>query len=517
MLKPTITKHMHSSFHSVVLCQLATVNLIKLPSTHQSRKAAFKNLFKSHLQGFIPATSILGFCFEFGLAGLSVNYAIAAKMYQIAASKSDGLAQLRLSFWRTHGRPNVQINLLEALHWKKRCNLMGASSRAWLESVVIEIPEASFCLALCYYNGISVQKNDETAFQLCKAAAEKGVPSAQNVLGNFYLEGSGCVGNPSTALKWYIKAARAKNPAAIYNIGTMFERGLAVELNPFQAFEWYQRAATYGSVNALNVLGIFLEQGVGTVASPHRAVEKYTQAALQGHPHAQYNLARCYHDGFGGAKNDYVAFSWFQQSAAQGHEMAQLSAAICYEFGIGVERNMGMAEKNYMLCFKNGNARAHARLIPIVGQRVLAASRAILSGHHKELQTTGDIPNRWTGMHSLPTELKYHILDMLNEGSVLTQERMEFIISSSTNQMEDPAASNILPDPRSLRALSAKNKEFERKYTEDWESEASNSLDELLIGFDKSMEAICDCNTPRSSCQEIKHVTYALGLLGILD
>ncbi|KAJ3108191.1 ERAD-associated protein [Phlyctochytrium bullatum] len=336
----------------------------------------------------VTALAVLAFFHEFGMGGLDTDFREAERLYTEAANQDCGLAQARLAFLKTHGRPNIKINHSEAEKWRNACRAQtsGSSSDGGIPSTIrwlrlaaeASVPSAQFCLALCHYNGIAVPPNDREAFRWCEMAAMQGHPGAQNVLGNLYIEGSGCPVNPTQGLRWYIRAAEKKEAAAIYNIGTLFERGLAVEEDPVQAFEWYVRASVFGSVNAQNVLGIFHEQGIGVHQNPARAVYYYRTAALSGHPHAQYNLGRCYHDGFGVQADDSLAVMWFRMGAEQGHALSLLSMAVCAEVGIGIPADRERSLSYYRRAAARDSFEARRRLGPVVAFSLLRATRALL-------------------------------------------------------------------------------------------------------------------------------------------
>lgn len=385
---PSLRALAHFALATKLLCDTAQVEPKASPASaddepsisHPFERKAYPLFLKSHHEGLPIGTAVCGLYAEFGLGGQEIDMKEAERLYVLAANRGSGLAQARLTFLKTHGRPGIKINLSEAEHWGAECKKHGESAVQWLKQAASSnIAAAQFCLALCYYNGIAVKSDDSKAFKWCEAAGVLGHPGAQNVLGNLYIEGSGCTANPNLGLRWYIKAAEKKEAAAIYNIGTLFERGLAVEQDINQAFEWYVRAAVFGSVNAQNVLGIFHEQGLGVPRHSTRAAQYYRTAALNGHPHAQYNLGRCYHEGIGVTADNSMAVTWFRMGAEQRHTLSMLSLAICYERGIGVKPNRQRAMDYYVRALKKGSLEARKRLVPIVAGRFLAAARVLLN------------------------------------------------------------------------------------------------------------------------------------------
>lgn len=66
------------------------------------------------------------------------------------------------------------------------------------------------------------QVDEETAFQLCKVAAENKDTDAQYELGLMYLEGRGCEDDENLALHWLWQASIAGHAAAAQVIKYMF-------------------------------------------------------------------------------------------------------------------------------------------------------------------------------------------------------------------------------------------------------------------------------------------------------
>ncbi|KAJ3322750.1 hypothetical protein HDV06_002801 [Boothiomyces sp. JEL0866] len=390
---------------SLVYLTLASNSLVTIPTPR-----TIKWLLKAHLLNNYLATTLLGFCFEFGII-VDRNPKIGETLYRKAAQKC-GLAALRLAFLKTHGRVGVSIDLCEAKKLNQIVKKLDCT--LWLLMAANEgMAEAQFCIAICYQTGI-IQQDYSKAFYFCKKAASQGLSQAQNLVGNYYLEGVGCEADAETAMIWYIKGAEQREPTSIYNIGTLFERGLGVPASITIAIQWYERAARYQSINANNVLGVFHEQGIATPSIPEKAVEYYSTAALYGHPHAEYNLARCFHDGFGVNRNDFMAFSLYMKAAKQNHNLAQLSVGICYEYGIGVEIDMEESIRYYIQASINNCSIAKLRLVPLIIKKIHLASKVLNETDFKPF-------------NSLPVEIKLHILSFLNLLEILSYNEIEEI------------------------------------------------------------------------------------------
>lgn len=410
--------------YPIILFALATNTLI----SHRNPIKAFKLFLKSASMGYHPALSVIGFYMEFGILGFAPNFIVAQRLYTMAARRGCEFGMARLAFLKTHGRPGIIIDHLEAEQWRYRLSKQGDGSLPWLMLVAESdvLPAAQFCISLCYYNGIAYKENDETAFIWCYRAAKMGHAGAQNVLGNLFVERE----MPDHALQWYKRAAIQREAAALYNIGTLYERGLAVPQSDTDAFKWYKEAAALGSINAQNVLGIFYEQAIGTMQDAGQAVKWYTESAMQGHPHAQYNLARCYHDGFGVLESQPLAFHWFSLASSQNHSLSHLSLAISHEFGIGTHIAPPQVYLPlYLEAAKQGQVIAVRRLSMIVASDLVTASRGLIS----PLQPKPTHKFR-TGIWSLPQEVLEHILSYLNPAGILTKRQELNILQFALNR-----------------------------------------------------------------------------------
>ncbi|KAI8896864.1 hypothetical protein BC833DRAFT_566268 [Globomyces pollinis-pini] len=378
----------------------------------------FNYILKSHCMKNNLATSILGFCFEFGI-GIDRNLKTSFKLYTI--SDMIPLSQLRLAFLLTHGRSGIIINIKLASFYYKLIEIHFKKSICWLQLLAHHgLPHAQFCLAVAYLKSNSCHHNIELTFYWCQKSARLNFSQSENLLGNLYVEGLGCEKDVDLGMLYYIRAAEKREATSIYNIGTLFERGLGVEASMTTAIQWYKRAAIYNSINAHNCLGIFYEQGLIDVPNcDELAVYHYTQASLAGNSHAQYNLARCYHTGLGCEKNNTIAFDLYQQASHQDHQLAQLSLAICYEFGFGIEINTELAFQSYVTAAQNDSEPAKLRLIPMVIKRVLDCSMALVTN------------SKSNPFNQLPVELVLEILSYVNTLQLISNQDLMDIYTST--------------------------------------------------------------------------------------
>jgi TPR repeat protein len=158
--------------------------------------------------------------------------------------------------------------------------------------------EAQFRLALVYFLGEEVPRDDAQAVEWFRKAAEQGNPDAQFGLGLLYRDG---------------------------------ERG--VPRDDAQAVEWFRKAAEQGYADAQFGLGLMYDMGEGVSEDDAQAVEWYRKAAEQGYAKAQYLLGMMHAAGTGAPKDLVIAHKWANLAASSGEKGA-------HEYLASLERNM---------------------------------------------------------------------------------------------------------------------------------------------------------------------------------
>ena len=103
------------------------------------------------------------------------------------------------------------------------------------------------------------------------AAANGGLPTAQNELGLFYLSGALGLADINSAVAWFTQAAKSNFPSAQNNLAALFERGTGVERNYATAAQLYTAAAQQGNAPATLALARFQAAGVAGAIDLPRA------------------------------------------------------------------------------------------------------------------------------------------------------------------------------------------------------------------------------------------------------
>ncbi len=110
--------------------------------------------------------------------------------------------------------------------------------------------KAQFAMAIIFYEGLGVSKNEEQAVSWMTKSASQGFAKAQFGLGLMYESGIGVNIDNEQAVEWYMKAADQGFAEAQFNLGTMYSSGLGVDRNPILAYQWFSLAANQGHQNA---------------------------------------------------------------------------------------------------------------------------------------------------------------------------------------------------------------------------------------------------------------------------
>ncbi len=101
--------------------------------------------------------------------------------------------------------------------------------------------DAMFCLYQCYSKGLGVEKNEDTAFEWLRCAAEKEESDALYLMALEYREGGRVEKDEAQFIRLLQKAA-ADNGDAMYLLGACYEHGAGVERDLARAVELYEQA-----------------------------------------------------------------------------------------------------------------------------------------------------------------------------------------------------------------------------------------------------------------------------------
>ncbi len=102
--------------------------------------------------------------------------------------------------------------------------------------------QALFCLYLAYSKGWGVEKNEDTAFDMLRCAAEKEEPEAVYLMALEYREGGRVEKDEAQFIRLLEKAVALGDGDAMYLMGACYEHGSGVPVDLKRAAELYEQA-----------------------------------------------------------------------------------------------------------------------------------------------------------------------------------------------------------------------------------------------------------------------------------
>jgi len=187
--------------------------------------------------------------------------------------------------------------------------------------------EALYYLAGCSAEGWNGCPKDEKKanklYQRGSQSADTGNPFAQYCRALCYLEGIGVDKDETEAVKWLRKAAEQGNAPAQYHLGVCYSKGDGVPEDETEAVKWNLKSAVQGFPPAQSDIGARYERGDGVPRDREEAVKWYRLAAEQGFPPALYNLGVCYLFGMGVPQDKEEGVKWLRLAAERGDSWAK--------------------------------------------------------------------------------------------------------------------------------------------------------------------------------------------------
>jgi TPR repeat protein len=263
--------------------------------------------------GSLEGQWVLSTLYEFGYAGMPVDYAESFKWAMKAAQRGHMIAQHNVAGSYFHGR-GVEQNLDQARYWYTKAAEQGFAHSEWMlgeiyfrgdgvpanrdeavkwlsKSLVQGHTPTMITLAEMYTNAQGVPLQPQFVFDLYRAAAQRGSHHAEFEVGRFYREGYLSGPDYEQAMLWFTRAAAAGYGPADYYIGAMYEHGQGVPTDLAQARNHYQNAAELGVSGAMQKLGETYRDGHGVPADPVTAYMWFAIGAKMGASESQDSLA----------------------------------------------------------------------------------------------------------------------------------------------------------------------------------------------------------------------------------
>ena len=205
----------------------------------------------------------------------------------------------------------------------------------WLDKEMKLSPEQAYNKAM----RLKQEGNLKEAYTLLSESAKEGHVDSQVQLAIWYYRGTYVVRDQKRAFEWFLKAAEQGDPNAEDWVGSMYGNGEGVEKNHEQAFAWYKKSVEHDFAHALCHLGYAYEYGLGTPKGYNKAMECYNKAIEKEEYMGMYRLGLMYCMGHGVAKNYTKGFEWMLKAAEKEVVEAYRQLEYMYSTGTGTKKD----------------------------------------------------------------------------------------------------------------------------------------------------------------------------------
>ena len=200
---------------------------------------------------------------------------------------------------------------------------------------------------ICYYDGMGVDKDSQTAAIFFLDALEAGNTRVLNALAYMYAMGDGVSRNPDKAFEYARRAVDIGLPYSLQTLAFMYANGIGTPSDTQKARALYQKeiASNPDDGIAYHSLAVLLSQE----SDEHwpESVPLFQKAADRGCSLAYQPLAHAYWRGKGVKKDMTLAVEYMQKAVESGDSEAYAYMAEMYHYGEGVPANMQIAEAWY--------------------------------------------------------------------------------------------------------------------------------------------------------------------------
>lgn len=339
---------------------------------------------KAAEQGVSDAQLYAAAKYESGADGVPQDLEKAVYWYEKAAEQGKAAAQHNLALLYIHGRGTAQ-DYEKARYWlqksaaqdKEEVSEYSKGALAQLEEMMSKsgpkpAPKAKTDEELCSEGAKAyAEKNYAAAVQIWRQLAEKGMARAQDCLALLYYRGDGVGKDEKKSAEWYRKAAEQGYGSSCFNLAIFYERGIGVTEDLNEALRWAEKAKAVGAEKADNLIAeirhnIEAEENrknltkpsapkPGDELSPEEQYQKGMELFRAGVYDGAYALLRRVCRAIGANKNDYpdgqAAMGWM------------------YEHGCGVEEAKdGMAHRHYEIAARNGDKDGMAGFVRLTAK-----------------------------------------------------------------------------------------------------------------------------------------------------
>jgi TPR repeat protein/tRNA A-37 threonylcarbamoyl transferase component Bud32 len=252
---------------------------------HRDEQRAKSLIDKACQLGTLDACVAFGEYFEFGLAGVAVDYAKARALYQAACDvdHASGCRSLGFVYANGHGVPKDPARA--STLYRKACDLgepFGcielANALKKQDPKIVELNAKACTLdsKTCHFLGGSRMDSDpKTALALFeRACAASGGETGCNWVGYMYLTGKGVAKDVARGVKYYEDACESEDSGSCVGLGDMYLNGSnGLTKDPARALALYERACTFNYGLACHRASDLHASGKAGAPNPQRAAE----------------------------------------------------------------------------------------------------------------------------------------------------------------------------------------------------------------------------------------------------
>lgn len=168
---------------------------------------------------------------------------------------------------------------------------------------------ATIWLGRCYYEGLGVEQNYDTAFKYFKKT------NTPYWTGRCYYYGEGTRQDYNKAFELFQQADRENIESAYYFLGVCYDNGYGVSENEQMAFKYYKKGADAGYADNFTMLGLCYEYATGCRENPNLAFKYFKLAHEARASYGHFCLGECYVNGYGCSEDRMLGLHLILQAA----------------------------------------------------------------------------------------------------------------------------------------------------------------------------------------------------------
>lgn len=323
----------------------------------------------------------LGRAYWLGEHGLPFDFPQAVRLFRDAAEMENEDAQFFLSrayfegkggaprnnqlarFWaaQSHFRKSVdgtaQLGLILLLSEPDK-NVRQAGLRLLANAAARGNSFAQVEYGRVLMEGIGVQADAGSAFQLMKSASLDSNDRATAILGRMYVEGLGVKADAAKGMSLLNRLEQAGHPDAYYQLGLLYRSETSGVTDKAKAARYFRLGAEKGQLEAAEMFAVMLHMGEGIARNLTEAARYYQIAVAAGRPRAMNNLADMYEKGQGVDKDLNRSLDLYRQAAQLGSIPAMMNLAELHEQNAAGTTSRFIPLAYYMLAARFGMREA---------------------------------------------------------------------------------------------------------------------------------------------------------------